>query len=362
MKSMNSKLINDFRLKVNEHDYVYQMYHNRNGKDQWSIICSAMDWIEVVVEEIDKKKLVRKNDNISSIKMMTVLNCIDVLWEAIQQLHRVFFATPCIPFDKDASVFSHKLFSACDNVYFKTIRACFSAHPVNLQDNFSGNEPKERRYASWSGGGFGEGDFSVILYSNRIGYDPIFLNIYFDELIEFAEKRYKYLQKIMDEIDRQISQYQLNWRQKAILKSNDPAKQLEILMVENMQRLGNEYYASELKKLQIIFSANANEEQNRTVLKRYQKALIPTINELYNNIQTMRICELKYSDALDVEIPNDLRYEFSKLSEAVYGSKNSYPIGLKKIQDRLYGVVNIQECISYEEMYALTLAGFYTLS
>ena len=93
------------------------------------------------------------------------------------------------------------------------------------------------------------------------------------------------------------------------------------------------------------------------MLKRYQKALIPAINELYNNIQTMRICELKHSDALDVEIPNDLRYEFSKLSEAVYGN-----IGLKKIQDRLHGIANIQECISYEEMYALTLAGFFTIA
>ena len=34
-----------FRDKVNENDLVYHIYRNRDGKDQWSIICSAMDWM-----------------------------------------------------------------------------------------------------------------------------------------------------------------------------------------------------------------------------------------------------------------------------------------------------------------------------
>lgn len=86
-RKMDRKLFDVFREKVNEHDLVFQMYHDRNGKDQWSIICSAMDWIEVVIDEIDEKKLSRENDNASSVKIMTFINCIDVLWEAIQQLH-----------------------------------------------------------------------------------------------------------------------------------------------------------------------------------------------------------------------------------------------------------------------------------
>lgn len=133
--------------------------------NQWSIICSAMDWVDVVVEEIDTSKLCSKNDNASSIKMMTFINCIDVLWESIQQLHRVIFDPRSIPFQDDSSVFTDKLYESSDNEYFKTIRACFSAHPVNLNDRFNG-EGKEQRYASWSGGGFGCKDFSVMLYSN----------------------------------------------------------------------------------------------------------------------------------------------------------------------------------------------------
>ena len=69
---------------------------------------------------------------------MTFIVCIDVLWEAIQQLHRVLFNTQEIPFVEEKSVFRHKLFETTDNEYFKTIRACFATHPVNLKDDFSG--------------------------------------------------------------------------------------------------------------------------------------------------------------------------------------------------------------------------------
>ena len=64
-----------------------------------------MDWISVVVDEIDVKKLSYKNDNDSSIRVMTFIVCIDVLWEAIQQLHRVLFNTQEIPFVEEKSVF-----------------------------------------------------------------------------------------------------------------------------------------------------------------------------------------------------------------------------------------------------------------
>lgn len=59
---MDSKLIDLFREKVNNNgaDFVLHRYRNNNGKNQWSIICSAMDWISVVVGEIDVRKLSKK--------------------------------------------------------------------------------------------------------------------------------------------------------------------------------------------------------------------------------------------------------------------------------------------------------------
>lgn len=40
---------------------------------------------------------------------MTFIVCIDVLWEAIQQLHRVLLNTENIPFVNEKSVFQHIL-------------------------------------------------------------------------------------------------------------------------------------------------------------------------------------------------------------------------------------------------------------
>ena len=52
---MDSKLIDLFREKVNNNgaDLILHRYRNNNGKNQWSIICPAMDWISVVVGEIE---------------------------------------------------------------------------------------------------------------------------------------------------------------------------------------------------------------------------------------------------------------------------------------------------------------------
>lgn len=243
---MDNSLIKNFREEVNDRDLILQMYHDHDGKAWWNVICSAMDWIDVVIDEIDICKLSRGNNrgnnNRSSICFMMFITCVDVLWEAIQQLNRVFFNADNVSFSNDRSIFKHKLFPATDNEYFKTIRACFAAHPINLNDKFSGTGEKERRYASWSGGGIGSGDFSVILYSNRADKKSIPLDIYFDELIDFAQKRYNYLYTITAEICRQKNAYLDNWRNKKIPKSNNSLNQIEILIKEASCRFYSPVY------------------------------------------------------------------------------------------------------------------------
>ncbi len=87
---MDNALINTFRDEINDQDLILQMYHNHDGKALWNIICSAMDWIDVVVGEIDIHKLLRGNDNESSIRFMTFITCVDVLWEAISNYIECF--------------------------------------------------------------------------------------------------------------------------------------------------------------------------------------------------------------------------------------------------------------------------------
>lgn len=313
---MDRYLADKFREKVNECDMVYHIYHNRNGRNQWSIICSAMDWLDVVVGEIDISRLDRANDNQSSIKMITFISCIDVLWEAIQQLHRVFVSTSSLPFHTDSTVFTDKLYESSDNEYFKTIRACFSAHPVNLNDRFNGGE-KERRYASWSGGGFGHKDFSVILYSNKVGCDTITLDISFSELMDFAQKRYQYLEDLIAEIDKQIRLYKKEWRGKSIVKSQNPLEQIMTLQHENTVRLDNDYYRYELNKMYIVFGTSVQNEQNQKAVNIFRHALQRPIQEFYENIQEMRISEIASQKILEPSYPFECQYAFSKLCEAV---------------------------------------------
>ena len=79
---MDSKLIDLFREKVNDNgaDFVLHRYRNINGKNQWSIICSAMDWISVVVDEIDEN-VARSANNIPGVKLLDArrVNVYDIL-------------------------------------------------------------------------------------------------------------------------------------------------------------------------------------------------------------------------------------------------------------------------------------------
>ena len=171
---MDQELLRSFRSTINDKELILHIFRNRFGRNKWSIICSAMDWIEVSIDGIDMSNLSRKNDNQASIKMITFLSCIDVMWEAVQQLHRVLFDTQKIPFKDDFSVFKQHV---SDNVFFKTIRACFAAHPINLQEVYPDDLKEERWFASWSGGTFSHKDFSVILYSNNPEKESRFFDV-----------------------------------------------------------------------------------------------------------------------------------------------------------------------------------------
>lgn len=201
MDKMDLELINKFRNKVNEHDFVLFKYKNVNGKDQWSCICSAMDWITVAMEYIADVKSDKRSIR-QSMEMYAYISSIDVVWEAVQQLHRVVFQTNQSPFKKECGCFSDKILDEDDNSYFKTIRASFGAHPVNL----AGEEKDEKFFASWSGTFLG-GDYSVLLYSNKVGKGFREMQLKAEELNKFLEKRYDHLNQLIDELDRQYEEF-----------------------------------------------------------------------------------------------------------------------------------------------------------
>lgn len=354
--SLNGELIHVFRERVNERDFVNHVYQNKSGKNYWSIICSAMDWIETVINRIDIKQLSRKNDNEASLKVMIFIMCIDILWEAIQQLSRIFVDQKTLPFDQKESIFQNKMISSTDNEYFKTIRACFAAHPVNLRDDFSGNGINEKRYASWSGGGVGKEDFAVILYSNIPGREDKFFNISFEELYNFANERYQYLNVIIDRIDEEEKNYNGYWKKQTIKEEQEPLAQIYVLEEEQKKRFGNSCYTYELETLKMLFGISVADINNRYIVGLYKKTMLLRIEEIKNALQQMQNVELKeVKDA----IPYDCQYDFSKLSDAVFGSTYVKLYSTVHFKAHLEGIVDLEKCASEQELYITIKAAFH---
>ena len=77
---MDGELIGSFAERINEHDLVLHLYKNKNGKNKWSAICSAVDWIQTCIDGIDVSALEKTNTNSASIKFISFISCIDILW------------------------------------------------------------------------------------------------------------------------------------------------------------------------------------------------------------------------------------------------------------------------------------------
>lgn len=352
--NLDEKLIDKFRDRVNKNYFVLHKYKNVNGKNKWNCICSAMDWISVSVHHLcsDRALIITKDENRNSIEMYTFLSCIDILWESIQQLHRVFYDTKDIPFVQEKKIFPDNQFSMSDNEFFKTVRACFGAHPVNLYDKFSGDE-KERRFASWSGAFGRQNEFSVMLYSNDISDKTIIFDVKFKELWDFAEDRYNYLNHLMDVIREQENQYIREQAELGIEKSENPLKQIDILLQEVSKRSESEYYEYELNRLKILFSSVINGEKNRSIVEKYRNLLKLELEEIYENIQNMTFKDFKWCELLSGELPWEYHYPYSKVCDCLFGCGYKRPIGIEELEEYISEIFDPNLWEMYDELYTL---------
>lgn len=316
---LNEQLINQFRERINRHYFVLHKYKNVEGKNKWNCICSAMDWISVSIHYLcsDRVLKITKDENMNSIEVYTFISCIDILWESIQQLHRVFYDTTEILFSGERRFFINNQFGMADNDYFKTIRACFGAHPVNLKDKFNG-KTEERRFASWSGAFGSKDSFSVMLYSSDISDQKLRLDINFQELWEFAEHRYNYLEHLMGLIERQEKSNIREEKERTIAKVEDPLDQIAILSKEVVRRSESDYYEEILCKLKILFSANINGEKNLNIVNQYRNLLLFELEEVFNNVQNMNFVELEWEEKLSGTMPWKYHYSYAKVCDYIF--------------------------------------------
>lgn len=315
---LDPMLIEEFRKKLTDNCLVRHIYFNyeNQGKAYWNAFISATDWISVAVGGVDLYLLSTENNNEASRKMMSFISCIDVLWHGIIRLYQsILDIKKATPFYDDYSIFGQKV---TDNQYFETIRALFMAHPVDINsDPFGIKKNKNnasRWYARWSGGKFEDGDFSVYVFSDDPAELPKRFSIDFSQLMEFAEKRYNYLNDLWKIIELNIEEYKKRWGEVIIPKPSDNISDyIDLLSEENEKRFENEYFRNRLNYLKIAFSVTPENQKNLSILNEYRVSLLDEVNRIHQILQNMEI-EADFKET-NFFIPENLIYPLEKLTE-----------------------------------------------
>lgn len=359
---MDDSVIGNFRDKVNSKGFAYFWYCARDNRNLWNCICSAMDWITVAVEHINSVNL-EQAGNMSSMDVFTYISSVDLIVESVQQLHRVISAEAPFPFMNNSDIFSDNQFKQNDLCYFKTLRACFGAHPVNL--NEPGQEPSRslRRFASWSSAGWKTGSASVILYSNRIDEKDIFLSVDLSRVLQFGEKYYKYLKDLGKSIEHQYEGFAALKRKEIIPSSKDPIEHLDILLEASKQRLDNKFLESEIQELKILFCTEVTDESNAVLVAAYRQDLCLLIDEIHDYLQNMNMVDLKHDNLLytsPTTLPNGWGYWYEKISEYIFGGGYLPQLWESQITNFIKPYVNLVYN-SYEELFLLLQATLYHL-
>lgn len=363
---INRELIQEFRNRVNKYKYIFNKYCNFDGKNKWSCICSCMDWISVAVSYLSEHPIpIRQgNEDLTSVNVYTYISCVDMVFEAIKQLHRIFVSEKTQPFENESNIFTENIYCKNDNDYFKLIRSCFGAHPVNLNDYFSSPNEKERRFASWSGGHFSRRDYGVVLYSNIPGTSSIFFDISFKEINDFLERSYSYLGDLISLIDGDEDKHRRALRDNPIECQTDPLCQLEILGIENKIRFDNDYYEYIIKELKLIFGTQITNPNNQIKVEQYKRKIVAAIDELRQKLQEMildDIASYEENNQYGQALPHSVSNGFTELADSVFSETWSYPVFLPSLIEYISPVVTISDNESKEELYVLSKTAFYLL-
>lgn len=349
------EIIGDFRDQINEDvDFIILKYSNKENKNLWNCICSSMDWITVACDYLNSLRIDHNNLNHMSMQLYSYLSAIDIIWEAILQLHRVIINKKTIPFTGRTDIFNDKRLSKDDNEFFKQIRAAFGAHPVNMNDDI-------KRFASWTTTGiYDEYDYAVILYSSETDEEDIIFGFQFEQIETFLKQRIAYLEVILLELKKQKKMHNMHYRKVPIQQHDDIIKQLEILKNENSIRFNNDYYENIINSLLLIFKTNITDKSNYRLVNQYKKALLIKIGEITRVFKNMQETELKIFNLIHPQLPKDniFHYEYSKICENIYSNHRKRIISISSIIKYLEHDI----CFNYsseDELLVLVKAGLY---
>ena len=362
MEEKYSELAYRFREKANEHMFLQAKYSNIAGKDLWSCICSAMDWIDVGVQYIEKFQPSGRHGLQNCIEIYSFITAIDITYEAIISLFWVLQkngedgARGRTPFYQKKGCFSAVAnTSITDDRFFKELRACCGAHPTDLETLISDDEAGEKQYrfASWT---YIENSasFNVMLYPENATGKTITIKVFYSELIEYFEQRFSYLHTLMERIDALYAEFKAEKANEPIPKSNDPLEQLRILKAANIQRLNNEYYNEIIDQFICFLNTDFESKANETLIENYRAKLVSEIEALYYSIQHLDYGYMPLDKLLN---PPALRvvwfgYEFAALSGQVLSGIYK-PYNREVLTEPLKDIVYFDNVHTGRELYCL---------
>ncbi|GGF16986.1 hypothetical protein GCM10010954_14560 [Halobacillus andaensis] len=315
---LDSYLIDEFRELINEESFFYNQLSNKEGKNHWNVLCSAMDWINTAAEGLPTIELKSNGfgyNHKDTINLMQYIITIDVMVESIIQLYRVLDPKKPYPLKGSKEIFNHNKLS--DDIYFKHLRAVFSTHPVNLK-SLDGviSEDGEKFYASWVYKGI-ENDFAVSLYSNLPDRDKTnSLGINISDLNKYSEKRYRLLEQLKEKASLIKKDHLSYYKSRAIQTAGDSLEDLKILFEENKKRFGSkDGYASLITYLYNLLKVRINgmnyEGFCKEIVENYRTYLKSLISEIKDGLQEMIIKEINLTF-------HTYEYEFEKIYTYLY--------------------------------------------
>lgn len=324
--ALEQSVINEFRAMVNDkNNLLAKKFINKDGKNKWNILCSAMDWIDVTVKGLPYIELMKQTNRLNShhesLNLMQVIISVDILVESVRQLHRVLDVE--YPFENERSIFRQTQLS--DDIYYKHIRAVFGTHPVNLTsiDGIKGS-PEKRFYASWSSIDYTTSDtYQVLLYSNDTDTEDQFITLDINDIFNYADSRYQLLNNLFEKVDSIIQNHIDKYKLEKIELPEEKLLQLKMLREENDKRLCSNL--SIINYLENMLSINIES------LSGYYLSEVSVYQSYLESLITKVAAELESMDFNFVEIPYFFKgYNASKLYEYFKGNDN--PIGFALLE------------------------------
>ena len=360
---MNSTIQNFREFINNNQTYIYNVYSNKNGRDQWSCICACMNWIELAIDYISNLESNEGNINEMSMRMYSYISAIDIVWESVQQLHRVIVSInkDTMPFNGEISIFENKL-NLNDNEYFKHLRAVFGAHPINIKNKQTKSKGADY-FANWPNiDRFGEYDFVSTLWSADTEAEDMRIGFKFEQLEKFLDSRYNYILELKEKLNNEIEKHYNNMREIKIKSSNDIKVQLYILRDELDKRLKDDDYQFIVDKLISFFEAKDRINCNQYIIETYLNKMVKLVDELKTNIQDMNFIKLKNEYIVNLDYPQDIYYNLSKVHDYYYNyEKNidNYNFYIKPIAEFLKDYIDINYDMDYDECKLSINAGLF---